>query len=63
MDEYTNEQLLMELIRRNGREDAPSRMVYSGEWFRTTVDIGDVGEAFLMIDSGDFTSLVEMLND
>lgn len=63
IENYTSEQLLMELIRRNGREDAPGKVAYSGEWFRTQVDIGEVGEAFIMVDADDFRALAELLAD
>jgi len=58
MDDYTNEQLLLELIRRNGTQPAPKRTEYYGDgWLTCTVGIGKDASVSLTFDKDDLAQL------
>jgi len=57
----TNEELLMELIHRNGYSDAASRVVRSGTYYECEVSIGDDHSASLVMSDEDYAALRDSL--
>lgn len=61
LNEFTDEQLLMELIRRNGYDDAASRVVRSGVYYESEIGIGEDYSASLVLSQEDYTALKDSL--
>lgn len=59
LDSATDEQLLLELIKRNGKDTAATRVVRHGEWYETLIGIGDDNTAYLTMDDSDYRALME----
>ncbi len=58
LNSFTDEQLLMELVRRNGFQKAPQRVEYCGDgWISCTVGIGRDTSVAITMDLDDFTDL------
>lgn len=61
LSNYTDEQLLMELVRRNGYDDAASRVVRSGVFYETWVGIGEDYSASLVMSEEDYVALKDSM--
>lgn len=58
LDDFSDEQLLMELVRRNGFQAAPKRTEYYGDgWITCTVGIGKDTSASITMDRDDLKEL------
>ena len=58
IETFSDEQLLFELVRRNGFQRAAKRTEYCGEgWMTSTVGIGKDHSVSITMDSDDFKTL------
>ena len=58
LDMFSDEQLLLELVRRHGFQQAPSRVEYCGDrWLVCTVGIGKDASTSLFMDKDDLKEL------
>lgn len=59
LDSASDEQLLLELIKRNGKDQAASRVIRHGEWYETFVEIGSDYSASLTMSDEDYRALMD----
>ena len=57
IETFSDEQLLFELVRRNGFQRAPKKVDYCGDWMTSTVGIGKNHSVSITMDSDDFKEL------
>ena len=57
IETFSDEQLLFELVRRNGFQRAPKKVEYCGDWMISTVGIGKDHSVSITMDEDDFKEL------
>ena len=57
IETFSDEQLLFELVRRNGFQRAPKMVEYCGDWMTSTVGIGKNSSVSITMDADDFKEL------
>ena len=57
IETLSGEQLLFELVRRNGFQRAPKMVEYCGDWMTSTVGIGKNSSVSITMDADDFKEL------
>ena len=60
IETFSDEQLLFELVRRNGFQRAPKRVDYCGDWMTSTVGIGKNHSVSITMDEDDFKELAAL---
>jgi len=59
----SSEELLLELIRRNGTHSGPRKSSYIGDWRETLVGIGPDNTASIRLDADDLKTLQTICGD
>ena len=57
IETFSDEQLLFELVRRNGFQRAPKKVEYCGDWMTSTVGIGKDHSVSITMDADEFKEL------
>ena len=60
IETFSDEQLLFELVRRNGFQRAPKKVEYCGDWMTSTVGIGKDHSVSITMGADDFKELAAL---